>query len=211
MLAGSSGKQHIHHASAMPPRESPPDEDHANLIAAAAPCAPELLPIAIEDRNGPPQDKWLRSWIRAPAKIVQADNCEIHQAILVFLSDWIGVSVAPYAHGLFKFMESLSASVENSVLHSTPVSMLSTLGHTIYFHAPLSIRADEWMLLEANSPWSGAERGLATVRMFAKNGTLLATYVQEASPRHKNAWNSANIEQGVIRLREDSEIPIVKL
>lgn len=51
----------------------------------------------------------------------------------------------------------------------------------IYFHRPRQIRADEWMCSEMESPWSGSGRGLVLQRIWSKDGTLLASCVQEVS------------------------------
>ncbi|TVY55464.1 Acyl-coenzyme A thioesterase 8 [Lachnellula cervina] len=67
------------------------------------------------------------------------------------------------------------------------VGMMVSLDHSIYFHEPRRFRADEWMLTEMSSPWSGDGRGVVTQHMFAGDGTLIATCFQE----------------GVVRLKED--------
>lgn len=61
------------------------------------------------------------------------------------------------------------------------VSMMVSLDHSIYFHAPRRVKADEWTLSEMESPWAGDGRGVVTQRIFAKDGTLLATCFQEVS------------------------------
>jgi acyl-CoA thioesterase len=62
------------------------------------------------------------------------------------------------------------------------IGMMVSLDHTIYFHEPWKIRADEWMLNEMESPWSGDGRGVVTQKIFSKDGTLLATCMQEVRP-----------------------------
>lgn len=59
------------------------------------------------------------------------------------------------------------------------IGMMVSLDHSIYFHEPRKVRADEWMLSEMESPWAGDGRGVVTQRIFAKDGTLLATCFQE--------------------------------
>jgi len=61
------------------------------------------------------------------------------------------------------------------------VGIMVSLDHTIYFHAPARVRADEWMLCEMESPWADDGRALVMQRIFARDGTLLATCVQEVS------------------------------
>lgn len=63
------------------------------------------------------------------------------------------------------------------------IGMMVSLDHSIYFHEPRKVKADEWMLSEMESPWAGDGRGVVTQRIFAKDGTLLATCFQEVSSR----------------------------
>lgn len=61
------------------------------------------------------------------------------------------------------------------------LGMMVSLDHSIYFHEPRSIKADEWMFQEMESPWSGDGRGVVIQRIFNKEGVLVATCVQEVS------------------------------
>lgn len=61
------------------------------------------------------------------------------------------------------------------------VGMMVSLDHVIYFHRPREVKADEWILSEMESPWSGEGRGLVMQRIWNKQGRLLATCVQEVS------------------------------
>ncbi|KAH1957639.1 hypothetical protein KXW61_005520 [Aspergillus fumigatus] len=67
------------------------------------------------------------------------------------------------------------------------VGMMVSLDHSIYFHNPWAFRADEWMLMEMESPWAGEGRGLAIQKIWSRDGTLIATCTQE----------------GVVRLKQD--------
>ena len=44
---------------------------------------------------------------------------------------------------------------------------------------PPACRADEWLLYDQVSPWAGGARGLSLGRMFATDGTLVASMAQE--------------------------------
>ena len=68
------------------------------------------------------------------------------------------------------------------------VGMMVSLDHTIYFHRPREIRADEWMLSEMESPWSGEGRALVMQRIWNKEGRLVATCVQEVSSVFIRRW-----------------------
>lgn len=59
------------------------------------------------------------------------------------------------------------------------VGMMVSLDHTIYFHRPREVIADDWLLAENESPWTGEGRGLVTQRIWGRGGRLLATCVQE--------------------------------
>lgn len=61
----------------------------------------------------------------------------------------------------------------------TEIGMMVSLDHTIYFHNRRGFRADEWIFTEMMSPWAGEGRGLVMQRMWAQDGTLIATCVQE--------------------------------
>lgn len=59
------------------------------------------------------------------------------------------------------------------------VGMMVSLDHSVYFHNPWAFRADEWMLIESESPWAGEGRGLAIQKIWSKDGILIATCTQE--------------------------------
>jgi acyl-CoA thioesterase 8 len=63
------------------------------------------------------------------------------------------------------------------------IGMMVSLDHTIFFHNPRAFRADQWMLAEMESPWAGDGRGLCVQRIWAKDGTLIATCTQEGVVR----------------------------
>jgi acyl-CoA thioesterase len=61
------------------------------------------------------------------------------------------------------------------------IGMMVSLDHSIYFHNPKAFRADDWILAEAETPWAGEGRGFVMQRMFSRDGTLIASCVQEVS------------------------------
>lgn len=61
------------------------------------------------------------------------------------------------------------------------LGMMVSLDHSIYFHEPRAAKADEWMFTEMESPWAGEGRGLVMQKIYSKDGTLLASCVQEVS------------------------------
>lgn len=71
------------------------------------------------------------------------------------------------------------ATNEQNRKDQTEVGMMVSLDHSIYFHNPRAFRADEWMLMEMESPWAGEGRGLAVQKIWSKDGVLIATCTQE--------------------------------
>lgn len=61
------------------------------------------------------------------------------------------------------------------------VGMMVSLDHTIYFHRQRDFRADEWMMAETWSNWTGDGRGLVYQHIFSQDGQLIASCVQEVS------------------------------
>ena len=61
------------------------------------------------------------------------------------------------------------------------LGIMVSLDHTIYFHRPMEVKADEWLFTEMDSPWSGEGRGLVMQKIWNKEGRLVATCVQEVS------------------------------
>jgi len=61
------------------------------------------------------------------------------------------------------------------------IGMMVSLDHTIYFHRPRDFRADEWMLSEMNTPWSGDGRGVVQQHIWSNDGKLIATCFQEVN------------------------------
>lgn len=87
--------------------------------------------------------------------------------------------------------------------HRPEIGMMVSLDHSIYFHEPRKVRADEWMLSEMESPWAGDGRGVVTQRIFAKDGTLLATCFQEVSIGSLLLWNTCIADFAKLGRREN--------
>jgi len=110
--------------------------------------------------EGGEQPSRVRYWVRVHDRL--PDDQLVHQASLTYISD----------------MTLLGASL---VLHdatpSSPTVQAASLDHTIWFHKVC--RADDWLLYDQVSPWAGGARGLSLGRMFATDGTLVASMAQE--------------------------------
>ncbi|NYG55711.1 acyl-CoA thioesterase [Nocardioides perillae] len=66
-----------------------------------------------------------------------------------------------------------------------PQVQMASLDHTIWFHRPF--RADRWWLYDQWSPSAQGGRGLALSRVFAEDGTLVATVAQEGLIRPRRS------------------------
>ena len=86
--------------------------------------------------------------------------------------------------------------------------MMVSLDHTIYFHNPQTLKADDWLLASIDSPWAGEGRGLVTQKVWNRDGVHVATCVQEVCfPVYASEWTGQLIFyfQGVVRLRQDED------
>ncbi|MET0535349.1 MAG: acyl-CoA thioesterase II [Steroidobacter sp.] len=102
-------------------------------------------------------------WIRSASPL--PDDPLTHLAGLAYLSDYFLVSTAMMNH---------AAELRQDV-------MLASLDHAMWFHSPP--RADEWILVEAVSPFAGGARGLTRAEMFSRDRKLVASVAQEGLMR----------------------------
>ena len=72
-----------------------------------------------------------------------------------------------------------SSHSANAHKEKRQIGMMVSLDHTIYFHRPREVKADEWLCSEMESPWAGEGRALVLQRIWNKEGRLLASCVQE--------------------------------
>lgn len=157
----------------------------------------------MQDETAEPWERKCRTWLRARGKVSESGGHQAHLNALAYVSDsyFLGTlsrihklwflpfqpsDVADFAPETRKYVgqlldfDGLGSKVEE--WEGRPqVGMLVSLDHSIYFHEPRRVMADEWMFVEMDSPWAGEERGVVLQRIFAKDGTLLATCVQEVS------------------------------
>ncbi len=106
-----------------------------------------------------------RLWFRANGTL--PDSPIVHNAAFTYISDFslLGASLVPH-----------------NTFIGAPEVQPASLDHTIWFHRPIA--ADEWLLYDQTSPSASGSRGLATARVFAQDGTLVATVAQEGLIRH---------------------------
>ena len=107
-------------------------------------------------------------WIRANGKL--PDDPAIHQAVLAYASDFTLLDTALIAHGKLLF---------------DPDVQLASLDHALWYHRPF--RADEWLLYVQDSPNAYGARGFCRGSIFTREGTLIASVVQEGLMRQRRS------------------------
>ncbi|KAH6647012.1 acyl-CoA thioesterase [Truncatella angustata] len=195
----SGGREQVSHAAAMPSGVKPPPDDYEEDFGnGTSPF--ESYRIEVTNKDGPPENKKSRHWVRARGKISEAGGHQAHLSALAYVSDSYFIGTVSRIHRLWRFpfkaddINTLSPEVKEHVIKlndfegsgtvesmkgQPEIGMMVSLDHVIYFHNPKKVRADEWMFSEMESPWSGDGRGVVTQRIFSKDGTLLATCHQE--------------------------------
>ncbi|WP_298177824.1 acyl-CoA thioesterase II [Saccharomonospora sp.] len=99
-------------------------------------------------------------WMRADGTL--PDDPLLHVCVLTYASDLTLLDSTLARHGVYwDFDRVLGASLD----------------HALWFHRPF--RADEWFLYDSDSPTASNARALATGRLFSRDGTYIATVVQE--------------------------------
>jgi acyl-CoA thioesterase-2 len=104
----------------------------------------------------PRQNVWLRANGRLP------DDPILHTIVLTYASDMTLLDTATLPHGGSWF---------------DPSVFMASLDHAMWFHRPF--RADDWLLYAQDSPTATGGRGLSRGLVFTRDGTLVATVMQE--------------------------------
>jgi len=105
-------------------------------------------------------------WLKANGTL-PADPL-VHQCVLAYASDMTLLDTAMLPHAI------------SWLDHSHQVA---SLDHAMWFHRAL--RADEWLLYVQESPSAGGARAFSSGRLFSREGTLVASVVQEGLVRPK--------------------------
>ncbi|MEO7269961.1 MAG: acyl-CoA thioesterase II [Knoellia sp.] len=103
-------------------------------------------------------------WIKAVGQL--PDDPLLHAAVLAYASDYALLEPVLRRHGRQWVGGGLN---------------VASLDHAMWFHRP--VRADEWVLYSQQSPSAQGGRGLGMGRMFAADGTLVASVAQEGMLR----------------------------
>jgi acyl-CoA thioesterase-2 len=121
---------------------------------------PAPIYVTADAEQSPRQAVWMR--IRRPIP----DDPAVHRAALAYLSDLTIQESILRAHG---------------VSWATPGLKVASLDHAMWWHR--FGRVDEWMLYVQESPSARGGRGLASGRIYAADGTLMASVAQEIMVR----------------------------
>lgn len=176
------------------------DTDAESLgVQGAGPFESIRLPIE-NHSSSVTQTKKTRQWFKARGRISSANGPQSHLSALAYISDSYFIGTVARVHNLVRLSsfepERGDTTIEDDKTAQTEeeenrqadgrktgasIGMMVSLDHTIYFHHPREIKADEWMLSENESPWSGDGRGLVFQRIWNKEGLLVASCVQEVS------------------------------
>lgn len=99
-------------------------------------------------------------WFRANGPM--PDDLRVHQYLLGYASDFTFLPTALQPHGV-GFLE---AGIQ-----------IATIDHSMWFHRPFNF--EEWLLYAVESPSASGGRGFVKGQFFDRNGTLIASSVQE--------------------------------
>ncbi len=121
---------------------------------------PAPIYLAADPTPAPRQAVWMK--VRKPIP----DDPELHRAALAYLSDLTIQESILRAHG---------------VSWGTPGLKVASLDHAMWWHRPG--RVDDWLLYVQESPNARGGRGLATGRVYTRDGVLVASVAQEVMVR----------------------------
>ncbi len=173
MIASAQDDDHgVEHAMELPsgipePESIAPDEDAVQglpggtmrmLSDRAADVRHVEGPLYLpgDSARAPRQGVWMR--MRAPLP----DDPRLHRAALAYLSDMTIQESILRAHGLYWALPGLK---------------VASLDHAMWWHRPA--RVDQWLLYLQESPNARGGRGLATGRIYTREGELVANVAQE--------------------------------
>ena len=133
----------------------------------------EMRPVEFKRYFGKKyEDGKFNVWIKAVSPL--PDDPAIHQCVLAYASDMTLLDTALVPHGRTLF---------------EPEFMASSLDHALWLHRPF--RADDWLLYSQDSPNLNGARGLSRGLIFARDGTLVASVMQEGLIRLRRAAPNA--------------------
>jgi acyl-CoA thioesterase-2 len=133
-------------------------------ILAERPVELRHIPSPIYFSVDPPTQPRQAVWMRA--RSAMPDDPLLHQAALAYLSDLTIQEPILRAHG---------------IPWSEPGLKVASLDHAMWWHR--AARVDDWLLYVQESPSARGGRGLATGRIYTRDGKLAASVAQEIMVR----------------------------
>ena len=103
-------------------------------------------------------------WMRARGPV--PDDALLHRALMAFACDKVMLEPVLRRHGRGWVSPGLS---------------MASLDHAMWWHRPA--RVDEWLLYVQSSPSAQGGRGLTAAKVYAEDGTLVASIAQEGMVR----------------------------
>ncbi|KAI0999480.1 hypothetical protein K3495_g8716 [Podosphaera aphanis] len=208
-------KSTLYHALTFPEGiDQPRDDVELNHLGAKESPFVKYHARSTNQRPESLHERKSRMWMKTKEKISNAGGHQAHAAALAYMSDSNFIGTIARAHDIWQFGKPLSEETEKvgdtdlkkkraivlekmqkfegyevdlyNKKRRPELGMMVSLDHIIYFYEPKKLRADEWLLSEMSSPWSGQERGVVTQHIFAQDGTLIATCHQEGVVRLKD-------------------------
>ncbi|RJE27633.1 Histidine acid phosphatase [Aspergillus sclerotialis] len=185
----------------------------------------QLVTASFDRTFAKPEIKKFRQWALSRGKISSSGGQQAHLGALAYLTDSFLLGTVYRAHLVRRFssptamqrlqhvksqpepdMEALQyfqalADIEKRDLGGNyqtdkEVGMMVSLSHSIYFHNPAVVRADDWLLSEMETPWAGDGRGMVVSRWWSSDGVLIATCVQEGVMRMNESKTLQNSREG---------------
>lgn len=165
----------VEHQVAMPDVPGPESlVDAATLASLAGPSIPapmraylarltpmEMRPVEVQRyMTREPREPRFHVWMKARDTL--PDDPAIHRAVLAYASDLMLLDATLIPHGKTVFDGTIQSA---------------SLDHALWFHRPF--RADAWLLYAQDSPTASGARGFARGSLFTRDGTLVASVVQE--------------------------------
>lgn len=124
----------------------------------------EVRPVEPIEANNEPLSPRRHLWLKAKGEL--PDNRRLHQSVFAYVSDYDLLHTALLPH---------AAEIGDGRLQ------LASIDHALWFHHPF--RVDEWLLFALDSPSASGARGFSRGSLFKRDGTLVASVVQEGLMR----------------------------
>ncbi|CAK7235132.1 acyl-CoA thioesterase [Sporothrix bragantina] len=195
----------LHYGNCFPhdvPTPTPEDDDDDSNFNHKMPFQHHSVGMRSSSGDAPARiHQWMRT--REPISTKNGTNTQAHLAALACMSDSYFLAGAPHSHGIYDFVSPPVSevydgrhrlSLPSETHHPIPrphldfqgsapsngrVTAMASLDHSLYFHEPARLQADRWLLSEIHSSWAGCGRALVHMKIWGRDGTLVASCTQE--------------------------------